>query len=98
MGTVHGMSKPRATPTTGFDLGGMVAAATQAPDVSKGFHVFRDGADWCAVGPTFESLATSIVGFGNSPARAVHELRIAAYKAGERFHKLPIITEFTVHG
>ena len=37
-------------------------------DVSHGFHVFRDGDAWCAVGPHFIDLMKSTAGFGNTPA------------------------------
>lgn len=70
------------------------------PDVSHGFHVFRDGNAWCAVGPHFNSLADSTVGFGATPVEAVMTLRGALLKARPdtyRRHALPTFGHFTVH-
>ncbi len=41
------------------------------PDVSRGFHVFRDGDSWCAVGPTFRDLQQDRAGFGDTAELAV---------------------------
>lgn len=45
------------------------------PDVAHGFHVFRDGNQWCAVGPHFLDLMKDPAGFGDTVEDAVQELR-----------------------
>lgn len=39
-------------------------------DVSSGFHIFKDGNMWCAVGPTFRDLQQDRAGFGETPVVA----------------------------
>lgn len=67
-------------------------------DVSHGFHVFRDGSAWCAVGPHFIGLMKSDAGFGDTPQKAVENLRIqVAGKPWWRDKVFPNFDEFTVH-
>lgn len=61
-----------------------------APDVAHGFHVFRDGNEWCAVGPHFRCLADSGAGFGETPEAAVEALR-------EVIKHMPTFADFKVH-
>lgn len=68
------------------------------PDVSHGFHVFRDGNAWCAVGPHFIDLMQSDAAFGDTPEIAVENLRIQV--AGQRWWQdkvFPAFDKFTVH-
>lgn len=58
----------------------LVKAANAMPmpeivDRSRGWHVIRDGADWCATGPGFENLEESYAGFGPTPEAAIEALR-----------------------
>jgi hypothetical protein len=82
-------------------------AAVRAPmgglthaDIAHGFHLFRDGADWCAVGPHFENLAISVAGFGKTQTEAVatfcENLR-ASKPQFYRRHALPNLADFKVH-
>lgn len=67
-------------------------------DVSHGFHVFMDGNMWCAVGPHFIDLMQSTAAFGETPEKAVDELRTALRrKSWWRDKKLPTFDEFTIH-
>lgn len=43
----------------------------------RGFWLFLDGNQWCAVGPTFENLAESPAGFGSTHGDALSNLRTA---------------------
>lgn len=52
-----------------------------------GFHIFRDGNAWCAVGPHFHDLAVSDAGFGPTKSDAIKEL-------GSKID-VPLSTEFT---
>jgi hypothetical protein len=67
-------------------------------DIAQGFHLFRDGDAWCAVGPEFVDLAHSPAGFGDTQAAAVWALRGELRKAGYPDHTLPKLGEFEVHG
>lgn len=44
-------------------------------DITHGYHVFKEGDAWMAVGPHFVDLVESIVGFGSTPEQAVAEWR-----------------------
>lgn len=64
------------------------------PDVSHGFHIFRDGDMWCAVGPIFRNLQEDSAGFGETP--------LIAYEAWWIANRMTVFTkpdfsEFTVH-
>jgi hypothetical protein len=68
-------------------------------DVAHGFHVYRDGNAWCAVGPHFIDLMKSDAGFGDTPEAAVDDLRGALAKQEWWRNKvLPTFDKFTVHG
>jgi len=67
-------------------------------DVSHGWHIFRDGNAWCAVGPHFVDLMQLKAGFGDTPDAAIVALR------GELDHDpwwrnkpLPTLDKFTIH-
>lgn len=67
-------------------------------DVSHGFHVFRDGSAWCAVGPHFTDLMTSDAGFGDTPQKAVDNLRERV--SGQQWWRnkvFPSLDRFTLH-
>lgn len=67
-------------------------------EISQGYHLFRDGNAWCAVGPHFQDLHQSLAGFGDDPAGAVDNLRSAIVNAEPtRRHPLPVLKDFTVH-
>lgn len=68
------------------------------PDVSRGFHVFRDGRSWCAVGPHFIDMMSSSIGFGSTPQAAVENLRKdVSGQSWWRDKRFPSFSEFTVH-
>lgn len=72
--------------------------AIKHEDIAHGFHVFRDGSAWCAVGPHFQDLMKSDAAFGDTPEIAVSNLRIRV--AGQRWWQdkvFPSFEEFTVH-
>lgn len=67
-------------------------------EIAHGFHLFRDGDMWCAVGPHFQDLMQSHSGFGPDHASAVADL----HKHFERdpwWHNKPLpgVERFTVH-
>lgn len=67
-------------------------------DVSHGFHVFRDGNMWCAVGPHFIDLMASTAAFGETPEKAVEALHVEWRKESWwRDKPLPTFDRFTVH-
>jgi hypothetical protein len=67
-------------------------------EVSHGFHVFRDGAAWCAVGPHFIDLMQSKAGFGDTPEIAVDALKAAVSKEPWwRDKAFPDFNKFKVH-
>jgi hypothetical protein len=43
-------------------------------EISSGFHLYKDGDAWCAVGPTFVDLQQSVAGFGDTMIDAVNDL------------------------
>lgn len=68
-------------------------------EIAHGFHLFRDGDMWCAVGPHFQDLMQSNAGFGADHASAVADL----HKQFERDpwwqnKSLPGVDRFQVHG
>jgi hypothetical protein len=74
-----------------------VARKRKAMDVSRGFHLFRDGDAWCAVGPDFVDLQRSPAGFGATQQEAVRALWVELRKAGWP-DWLPALSDFAVHG
>lgn len=67
-------------------------------DISSGFHLFRDGNMWCAVGPHFQDLMKSNAGFGHDHAEAVADLH--KHFARDRWwanKPLPGVDRFTIH-
>lgn len=70
------------------------------PDVSTGWHIFADGNQWCAVGPTYTDLQQSIAGFGYTQREAYAHLMLAI-KEGEpwMFDLLskPELADFKIH-
>jgi hypothetical protein len=67
-------------------------------NVSHGFHIFRDGAAWCAVGPHFIDLMKSDAGFGDTPEEAVAEFHSVLRRDSWWQNKpLPTMDEFEVH-
>lgn len=67
-------------------------------DVANGFHIFRDGNAWCAVGPHFTDLMQSSAGFGDTPQAAVADLRIKlSHRSWWRDKALPTIDLFIIH-
>lgn len=66
-------------------------------DVSHGFHVFRDGDQWCAVGPHFIDLMKSDAGFGDTVEDAVSALcKSFALDPWWRNKSLPTVDLFQV--
>lgn len=65
--------------------------------VGHGFHLFRDGDAWGAVGPEFVDLQRSPAGFGATKEAAVKALQVELRKAGYPDHGIPKIGDFTVH-
>lgn len=67
-------------------------------NVAHGFHVFRDGSAWCAVGPHFIDLMKSDAAFGDTPEEAVTGLRAVLSRQRWWENKpLPQFGEFTIH-
>jgi hypothetical protein len=66
-------------------------------DISRDFHLLRNGGVWMAVGPEFVDLQRSLAGFGNTREQAVKELRTQLRKAGYPDRALPKLGAFTVH-
>jgi hypothetical protein len=44
-----------------------------ADDLSHGFHLYRHGTAWCAIGPKFENVHVSVIGFGDTMCDACNE-------------------------
>jgi hypothetical protein len=64
---------------------------------SHGFHIFRDGNAWCAVGPHFIDLMKSNAGFGDTPQDAVNELcKKFEGQSWWRNKALPTLDEFKI--
>lgn len=69
------------------------------PDVRHGFHIFRDGNAWCAVGPHFIDMMKSDIGFGETIGEAHLALkRVAEKSVWWRDKTFPPLERFTVHG
>jgi hypothetical protein len=63
-----------------------------------GFHIFKDGNSWCAVGPTFVDLQESIAGFGSTPMAAYVQWLVMRTAARERRGALPPrYKDFMIH-
>lgn len=66
---------------------------------SRGFHIFRDGTAWCAVGPQFIDLMASDTGFGDTLETAVSDLNsVLSRRRWWQDKVLPTLKDFTVHG
>jgi len=65
-------------------------------DISRGFHLLKDGDSWVAVGPDFVDLQRSPTGFGETPEEAIEALHAALRLRG--VEKLPAPSRFKVHG
>jgi hypothetical protein len=65
--------------------------------LAHGFHVFKDGDAWCAVGPEYVDLQRSPAGFGYTKADAVKALRGELREAGWPDSALPALSNFRVH-
>ena len=75
--------------------------AIEHPDVSQGFHLFKDGNAWCAVGPHFQNLQESDAGFGDTmcdATNALEETREKRRQCGEKNLKRLTWLDFKVHG
>jgi hypothetical protein len=77
-----------------------VRALKTLPDTSHGFHIFKDGSAWCAVGPHFRDLMQDRAGFGDAPEDAFE----AWWQANENSPNIravvqtkPAFSDFTVH-
>jgi hypothetical protein len=66
-------------------------------DLSYGFHLFRDGGAWCAVGPNYIELVLSPVGVGATQEDAVKALHVALRKSGWCDKPMPEMSSFKVH-
>jgi hypothetical protein len=66
-------------------------------DTSEGYHLFKDGDTWLAVGPEFVDLQHSPAGFGSTPQEAVRVLQAELRKAGSPDNSIPKLDDFTVH-
>ena len=62
-----------------------------------GFHLFRDGDMWAAVGPHFVDLQQSPAGFGMTKAEAVQALHAELRKVGWPESAMPALIRFKVH-
>jgi hypothetical protein len=62
-----------------------------------GFHLFRDGDAWAAVGPHFVDLQQSPAGFGETKEQAVKALQAELRKAGWPESAMPALIRFKVH-
>jgi len=65
-------------------------------DISRDFHLLKDGDSWVAVGPDFVDLQRSPAGFGETPEEAIEALHAALRLRG--VEKLPAPSRFKVHG
>lgn len=53
-----------------------IIAAASAPALQGEPRIFRDGNQWCAVGPGFKNLQESPAGFGDTPDAALYALSL----------------------
>jgi hypothetical protein len=71
---------------------------SNAPNVAHGYHLFKDGTAWCAVGPHFIDLMKSDAGFGETQAEAVADLHVQMSMDPWWNNKTrPTLDKFTVH-
>jgi len=63
-------------------------------DMASGWHLVRDGNAWCALGPEFNDLAVSTVGWGGTPEAARNALEARC----DDEIRVPALREFQVHG
>jgi hypothetical protein len=63
-----------------------------------GFHIFRDGNSWCAVGPNFLNLQESVAGFGSTSMAAYAQWLVQRTCQRDRRGALPPrYKDFTIH-
>jgi hypothetical protein len=60
------------------------------------WRIIRDGNSWCAIGPDFRDLATSLVGWGETPDQAREALAIRCLEKPDPI-SVPPISDFRVH-
>lgn len=60
-----------------------------------GFHIFKDGNSWCAVGPNFVNLQESVAGFGSTPIAAYAQWLVR--RACRHGALPPRYKDFTIH-
>lgn len=53
-----------------------IRAAPPPAARSRGFRIYPDGDQWCAVPPDFVSLQESVAGFGCTPSEALEALEM----------------------
>lgn len=70
--------------------------SSKQPDVSTGYHLFKDGNAWCAVGPNFVNLQESDAGFGDTPERAFNAWRYAN-RNNISPDLMPVFADFKLH-
>lgn len=68
-------------------------------DLSTGFHIYRDGNMWCAIGPHFRNLQEDNAGFGGTPEAAYDAWWDAnAHRGGFRTGwAKPAFAKFVIH-
>jgi hypothetical protein len=64
-------------------------------EIASGWHLIRDGAAWCAIGPVFADLAISPVGWGDTQQQAYDYLE-ADLSWIDSETRVPPISEFKV--
>jgi len=67
---------------------------------AHGFHIFKDGNMWCAVGPHFRDLQQDNAGFGETPQHAYDEWWLANSRRGgfRTGWAKPDFSKFLIHG
>jgi hypothetical protein len=70
---------------------------TKIGAIAHGFHLFKDGDAWAAVGPHFVDLQQSPAGFGETKDQAVKALHAELRKAGWPESAMPALIRFKVH-
>jgi hypothetical protein len=64
----------------------------------NGFRIFRDGDAWCAVGPEFFDVQTSIAGFGHTPYKAFEDWWVKTRRQPREVEwPTPSIADFTIY-
>jgi hypothetical protein len=73
------------------------AGGSDTMNISYGFHLFRNGDTWCAVGPDFVDIQRSPAGFRETQEGAVNALHAELRKRGWHDSALPVLGCFKVH-